>query len=494
VRRLSRLFHRAGMAVLVAALATAQAHVQAAEAAAEPADLRDGLSPAQQVWWDLEAQVKAILAGRRWGKSNVIAPWLVDGAIGAPTNSLCPYISLTRKSAEEILWIPLQEAAKRSGVVHKVNHAKLSITFVGGGRVLLAGVDKRPEIEKLRGKAIIRAAVDECGSMRPLELQYLHRDVLHPACLDFGGELAFVGTPGLVCEGYWWEMTRDDSEMGVPCVRGDARDNPFVNAAAYFQQTLETFHWDESHPTFVREYLGRWVRDIGDLVFPVDDEKNFAIALPTENSKGHQLAPLSWRYVLGVDVGVVDAVAISVVAAHPDLPRREFVVSSEKHEKWLIEQLARRLRELKQTYGSAPIVIDTGGMGKAHSEELRRKWQLAHEAAEKTDKASQVRLVRDGLLAGTLVLIAGEANDALVQEWAVMGWDAKRELPHPSAEDHASDGTLYALRRLRHYTTNEPVPPVAPGSPEAAEAEAQRAKAKVIAERLRERKGERRWR
>jgi hypothetical protein len=489
--RLSRLRHRATLATLVAALATATASVEAADATVQ-SDLREGLSEPQQEWWDIEAPTKALLCGRRAGKSTLLAAWLVDGAIGAPPNSLCVYLSQTRAQAETNLWIPIKDAAKRCGTPHKINEAKLTITFEGGGRILLAGTDSKRELEKIRGKAIVRAAVDECGSMRPSDLAYLHRDVLHPACMDHGGELAFAGTPGMTCEGYWYEMTREGSEMGVPCMRWTARENPFIaDADAYFAQTLETFGWTTETPTYIREYLGCWVRDIGDLVFPVE-KQNFTIELPTHNAKGFLLAPVSWRYVIGVDLGYVDATSFSVVACHPDLPRREFIVQTEKHTKWLPDQVHQRLEDLRREYGAAVVVLDIGGLGKPYSETLKRKG-FHHEPAEKTEKAAQVRLVRDSLLSGTLFVLTGEQNKALLDEWSTMGWDTKREKPHPSSEDHASDATIYALRRLRHYSQTEPAPGPSPGSREAVEAEAKRIRDRRIAEIKQQQKGNR-WR
>lgn len=501
---LSRLRHRGTAALLAAAMFVSQTCVATAEASQDRQDLRDYLSDPQEEWWDIGGN-KALLCGRRAGKSILLSYWLVDGAIDAPTNSICCYISLTRKSAEENLWLPIKEAAKKSGVPHKINEAKLQITFQGGGRVILGGCDNKREIEKYRGKAIIRAAVDECGSIKPSDLRYLHHDVLRPATMDHKGQLAFAGTPGPTCNGYWWEMTREDSEMGVPCKRWTAVENPYIeDVQAFFDATLDESGWTLETPTFIREYLGKWIQDVGELVFPVDEGKDGELGknkvgqLPVANSKGHLLSSQGWRYAIGVDVGVVDAIAISVVACHPDLPKREFILSTEKHTKWLIDQLAVRLRELKKIYPNAGIVIDIGGMGKSHSEELTRRFAISHEGAEKTDKASQVRIVRDGLISGRIqVLVDGtDCNDALLGEWAIMGWDDKREKPHTAAEDHASDATLYALRRLRHYSKNEPAPPPVPGSKEAADAEAKRmfeARQRQMADKAKN-KGKTQWR
>ena len=160
-------------------------------------------------------------------------------------------------------------------------------------------------------------------------------------------------------------------------------------------------------------------------------------------------------------MGVVDATAIAVVAAHPHDPR-EWVVRTEKHTRWITDQLAGRLRELRAIYPGAPIVLDTGGMGRLHAEELQRRFALPIRAAEKREKESAIRVSRDLLLAGRIIVLTGPANDALRDEWAALGWDKTGRLPDPNAThgDHASDATGYALRALRHYRAGEEPAPL----------------------------------
>jgi hypothetical protein len=470
----------------VAALQIVAARQPAVEAAAPaPVQLRDQLTDAQREWWDawerdnLDAQV--MRCGRRAGKSTVLAYWLTDGAAYGPRNSRCIYISITRDHAREILWEALVEAAKLSGRPHVVSESHLSIRFLGAGTVRLAGSDNKKEINKARGKGVLRAAIDECGALKPSLIQYLFESVLEPACMDYNGKIAFAGTPGDTAFGWWYDLSRDGSTLGIPVRRWTARENPHVDSATYFAKTLKKRGWTDEHPTFRREYEAEWITDPGELVFPLDANidgsiaptRNTCAALPEKTPAGAWLDPSRWRYSIGIDLGFVHASAFAVVAAHPGLAERWFVLSTEKHVGWLTGQIRDRLRALKTLYPNASVVADTGGYGKPIVEELRRLWSTHVDAADKRDKAGQIRIVRDDVLSGALQVLDGPANDALREEWGVMGWDPDSPTdPNPSAEDHASDATLYARRRLHHYVQDDAPPPKTPQQ----EAEAERAR------------------
>lgn len=444
----------------------------------EAVDLREQLTDKQLEFWEswdkpdgqrgLSPTVQALLCGRRAGKSTLLAFWLVDGAIKAPRGSYCVYVSITREHAEEAMWAQIVDAATLTGVPFTKREGRW-IRFAGGGKLLLAGCDTKREINKFRSKKIYRVAVDECGALRASLLQYLEDDVLEPACMDLGGQRVYSGTPGPFPLGWWFETTRTrkEGERGeVPVWRWNATQNPHVyrgrgGAAAYFAETRARKNWHETHPTFVREYLGEWYMDIGELVFPVEVGRNTIDTLPTHTPAGAWLDPARWRFSIGVDLGYVHASAFVVVAAHPGLAERTFVVESSKHVGWLTPQIRDKLRALRKKYPTSVVVADTGGYGKPIVEALRGLWGMAVEAADKRDKAGQIRLCRDAVLAGTVQVLDGEQNDALRSECRVMGWDPEdKTQPNPLAEDHAIDAWLYATRRLRHYTQKDAPAPL----------------------------------
>lgn len=456
-------------------------------ASAEPDDarpeieLRERLTVSQQGWWDAwkadDLDAQALLCGRRAGKSTLFAYWLVDGAIKAPRGSWCVYVSITREHAEQAMWQQIKDAATESGAAHSISETKLRIRFAGGGMLMLAGCDTKREINKFRSKKIARVAVDECGALRASLLQYLDEDVLEPACMDLGGKRAYGGTPGPFPLGWWWDLTQPRKNLEpaggaswMPVGRWTARENPHIvgGAETYFERVRKRRGWLKTHPTYVREYEGQWYVDVGELVFPIKVGRNTIEALPTHTDAGAVLDPTRWRYAIGIDLGFVHASAFVVVAAHPGLAERMFVVESEKHVGWITQQIRDRLRQLRKKYPQSLAVADSGGYGKPIVEELKSQWGEALEPAEKTHKAGQIRLIRDAIIGSTLQLLDGEQNDALRSEWRVMGWDPEDPTkPSGLAEDHASDATIYAARALRHYTQTDAPPPLTPAEADA---------------------------
>lgn len=464
----------------------------------EGVDLRATLTEQQGEWWDLEpeSKKKGLLCSRRAGKSVLLARWLVDGAKDAGEDEWCAYVSLTRKSARENMWGELKRAAVLTGVPHVVNESALMITFAGGGSVLVGGLETVRDVERYRGKKYRRVGLDECGALRDALLRTAYTDVFEPACMDVGGEIAFGGTPGYYPKGLWWELTRDgaEEETGIPVRRWTCLDNPhLLDPAGFLERIKREKGWTDDTPTFVREYLARWVIDLGQLVFPIVPGRNTCSALPTHNGEGLQLEPSGWREVLALDFGVRDPSAIVRIAAHRDLAHRKFIVSAEKRSEWLSRDLAARIRQHKAEIVQAGhalvgIVGDTGGLGAAVAMELTRQHRLPIEAARKAEKSAQVYLTRDGLISGTILAVVGTDRPEkgptapLLEEWGKLGWSEKDPGQPADGDDHCSDATRYGLGRLGHYAQADATPPERKPYHEAAAEEIEREKGKALRE------------
>lgn len=399
-------------------------------------------------YYDTARQIPA-LAGRRAGKSTTVAARLLRRIYRRP-NTWSLYLALTRMSAKRILLPAVRQVLRDLGIGYKINLTDLEVHLKGGGSLLLGGVDTQDQIERYRGMAYQEAAVDECGSFPSIRLKALSQDVLRAALMDHRGSLIFTGTPGYVPAGYWHEISGPGSRMVVH--HWTVLDNPHIpHAAQELAEVLEENGWTEDHPTFQREWMGRWVEDLGALVYPYDEEKNRALVLPTRTPNGIPIDPSRWRYTMGIDVGVVEASAIVVVASHPELPS-DYGVHAEKILGMQTHQLAARIRELLKVF-PGPVVCDTQGIGKGHADELASRYGLPIEAATKHEKASAIRILRDRILAGEVKLLAG-ATEELRDEWRVVVWDEQKLNHKRDQDDHCSDAFLYALRRHRNYRTS----------------------------------------
>jgi hypothetical protein len=476
--------NKADLLAQIAALTLAVQGRAAAQANAP--DFRSQLTEVQQRVYDDDSDVRFLLTGRRGGKTHVAAVLLLKAARENP-GSLNPYIALSRKNAKLQMWPALKAVAAAAGLECEWNEADLICTVKGGGGVICGGCDSRADIDRWRGFKFALAVVDECGGF-PEWIESLYVDALEPCLLDFNGRIVFAGTPGFFKKGWWFERTHPHAEHRVhrwTCLDNNKLQN---DPPDFLRKVLIRHGWTEETPSYRREYLGQWCDDEGALVFPYG-AVNDCLALPKATVSGVPLHPSGWRFVFGVDVGVVDATTIAVVACHP-LDPNDYIVKTEAYTGWLTGQLAQRLRELLgqcpgyegESYRYGQIVLDTGGMGKIHAEELTRRFGLAIEAAEKREKESAIRMVRDRLLVGRVKILNGESNQALRDEWSVLGWDAQRRLPNPARPDHVSDAVLYALRKLAHYREADPKPQAEVGTVEYWQA----TEAAIIERRLRE--------
>ena len=89
-------------------------------------------------------------AGRKWRKTSMMISWLAEQALskGLP----CPYIAPSKVQAKNIVWTDhigrLRDELKRKKIPYKVNELELSVSFPGGGKIQLFGVENA---ESLRG-------------------------------------------------------------------------------------------------------------------------------------------------------------------------------------------------------------------------------------------------------------------------------------------------------------------------------------------------------
>jgi len=432
------------------------------------------------------ARRKAALCSRRAGKSFLILAWLVEGAL-SDVGGLSVYVARSKGNARLILTPAVDHFRQRWPEL------RLTLSEVDGQLMLrvgccshsiwLAGAKDRSEVGKFRGSKFRRVAIDEAQEYGSY-LRELVTDVFEPALIDKHGDLALCGTPSPVPSGLFYEATTGDGGPAWSTHRWTLFENPHIrDAESEVRAFCAQYGLNRQSATYRREYLGEWVRDDGSLVYPYSAELNRAY---------ESELPDGMSYVLGVDIGFTDATAFVVVGTSPLSPTI-WVLEASKETGLIPSVVAARVQDFVSRYGRAlRVVVDEGGAGKGYAEEMRQRYAIRCEPAEKTKKRAYQEIVAGELRSGTIRVVAARCRD-LVDEVSLLQWGPGHLAQDDRFEDHASDAFLYAVRAT--HSRYRPPPPPGPerGTDEWHRAEAGRRRAEAK-ERVRKQQRRLGWR
>ena len=408
-------------------------------------DICHNLFPAQRALVLDSATIKAVLCGRRAGKSFACVEYALASALANPgTFSL--YTALTRSSAKRIAWdepnVGLPAMLARAGVEGKLDNTELSCTLPNKSKIYIMGADDKKMPDRTRGVAFQIAIVDEAAFFAPDHLLNLVWNILRPAMLDRRGTLVLAGSPGIIPKGLFYEITTG-IKKGWSVHKWNIYDNPHIrDPKAYLDEERQLHGWTESNPTYRREYLGEWVRDEEILVFKLSDT-NLA---PTPDNISN--------LVLGIDFGFNDSTAF-VVLGTISKTNKVYTIYAEKESGLTPSQVGEQVICLEQKFGGfAQIVGDTGGLGKGYAEEMRRRFSIPILPALKSDKQGAIELL-NGELRDSNLFVDPTTCQKLLDEVQVLPWRYNtatkwREID-PRYESHCADAWLYGYRQVKAW-------------------------------------------
>lgn len=436
---------------------------------------------------------KAALCTRRAGKTEMWPRYSVKVAL---ENSRCliRIWAISRLRAKQLLWEPLKLLCARQQIKIKPNETELTIKFENGSEIRLLGADKDKEAQKKRGDKTILEIVLEAQMFGPY-LQKLIEEVVEPCTMDLKGTICLEGTPGPILTGYWHAVSGNENvksrwvSKGVTIkIKGESKligagwsmhhwsvlNNPHL---PHMREELADLkrkrNWTDDNPTYIREWLGRWVNDLGALFYAFDPVRNvFEHVVPY----GH-----GWQHALGWDLGAKDDMALVVWAWHPK-HRELFEAFSWKKPGASTEEVMKEIQDLESLgYNFVEKVADTQGGGKMYVDETMKRFPgQIFKPAKKGDKPAHVRLLNEDLREGFVKLRKGseyaEEIAALARDLDWPPEDKPDELPRedPRCPNHCCDAGLYSYRAAWHYFHVEEKPKPKIGSEEWLAAEAKK--------------------
>ncbi len=313
-------------------------------------------------------------------------------------------------------------------------------------------------MKKLLGGKLRKVSVDEAGSM-VIDMNRLCYQVLMPALTDLRplSWLTLLGTCENIPNTFFEQVTEGlERTVDWKIFKWTAYENPFIAK----QWAEEISELTKSNPKIVEaswfrtHYLNEWVTDDNLLILDLK-RATYAPWRPDKRT----------TYVLGVDLGYNDACAFSLVG-YTSTSNKVTLVKSYKKEELDISATAAEIKWLKNQYPINQIEVD--GANKQGVEEMRKRHGLSMEAAEKNGKAMYLRLLRDDIITGQMVLNEKkEEIEAFTLEGKSLIWkDEDKEKEDPRCDNHAVDATLYAWRHCYNYLYKAPAPKVSRDSDE----------------------------
>lgn len=389
---------------------------------------------------------------RRAGKSIGCAVDLMLTA-ASHANVTCVYITLTHDTAKKLVWKSLLELNEVHQFGAKANLTELSLTFPNRSIIYCSGCSSKKEVEKFRGGHFKLVYIDEAQSF-PSFLEELIDQVIGPALIDNAGSLKFIGTPGALKRGYFWDVVKSKEYSHHSWTFWDNPMIPEVRSGKATHQSLLDRELKRrgvslNDPSIRREWFGEWIDDSNALVCQYNAAKNHYESLPA----------IITDTVIGIDLGFNDADAIAVLGWNKN-EKKSYLIEELITPKQGITELMNQIATMYKKYNPLRMVIDEGGLGKKIAEELRKRYTLPVQAAEKSRKQEYIALLNDAFRTKSLF---AKNDSRFAEDSQIVEWDFDKSTPDKlviKKDPHSDifDAVLYAYREALHWLS-EPIKP-----------------------------------
>jgi len=401
------------------------------------------------------------------------------------------FIAVTKEHAADIIWEKIKGTVEKAGIDAVFSETKKVVTLTKNGSTLkLAGADDRKEIGKLRGIPFDGVVIDEAASHPPKLLEDLVDRVIGPRLGERDGWIMMIGTPGHILQGYFYDATRPGGPMHRPHIERERREwsgwlgwsshhwnlkdgAPYVPAIAKLWEAAlrkkEEKGWSDTHPVWMREYLGLWAADDTDSIFKyrphLDDGAEWNIWDP-ERIGPLRVAKLpadrdDWMWALAFDKGFHDQFAVNGFAFSPsDKGKRIFHVFCFEQTSFYARLLAGLLlgEELSTDKPSGlfgqlgwPVGI-VGDADEPFLAELANVYGIRGVAAkrDRNYKFGAIELVNGDLVDGRIRVLKGSKLEEQITQlqWITNEFGELKE--NKAQANHSTDCLVYGRRLIAH--------------------------------------------
>lgn len=252
------------------------------------------LSKWQTQVWDDNHRYKVINAGRRAGKSYLVALKAIEFAV-KNKNSVVWYISPTYRQSKEIMWEMILHLCPTAAIKSK-NSVELTVKLKNNSVIKLKGADNP---DSLRGVKIDLAIFDEVAFFARWDDSW---KVIRPTLLDSKADVWFISTPN----GFnHFKELADKQHKDYKYFHFTTYDNPHID-----YQEIETAKAEMDEDSFAQEMMGEFRKMVG-LIYKTFDREIHMVDLP-EFKEGE------WSFTRTIDFGFAHKTAVVYFAINLD--------------------------------------------------------------------------------------------------------------------------------------------------------------------------------
>ena len=248
------------------------------------------LHPAQIQIVEDTHRFKVICAGRRFGKSTLVA-WEMFALAVSCENARIPYYAPTRDDARDIMWKALKEICAPL-IIGEPNEGRLEINirnrFGGTSLIVLYGWEAVQERGKGVGVRNNHIFFDEVSKYKNFMYGWL--EILRPTLLDLAGGATFISTPNGF--NHFYELSlKEGFDKDWKYFHFTSYDNPFLPPAE-IQKMKDEYPEDR----FAQEVLGEFKKKEGLVYKEFSRDKHVIHELPEDLEIVYKLGGIDWGH------------------------------------------------------------------------------------------------------------------------------------------------------------------------------------------------------
>lgn len=234
-----------------------------------------------------KARFKVVVAGRRWGKTQLAKTAMIKMA-RYPRRKVW-YVAPTYRMAKTIMWDELLESVPKKWI-KKINETTLTIRLVNGSIIECKGADKP---DTLRGIGLHYVVLDEFQDMK----EDVWKKVIRPTLVSTKGHAMFIGTPKSFNHLYDLYAMGQDVEL-IDAGSWESWQFPTITSPFIPAEEIDAARKDLDEKSFRQEFEASFETMAGRVYYPFSRDKHvgqheFNPTLPIWVGQDFNIDPMS---------------------------------------------------------------------------------------------------------------------------------------------------------------------------------------------------------